>query len=313
MTIPFISTNSSLPAVSATVIGAALIVGLGVTMGSYWTVVALNLFMWIALTQSWSLFSGMTGYISLGHVVAYGIGAYLVAVTFKMIPLWLSIPLGGLAAGLFALIVAIPVLRVRGPYFVILTFGLAELVKYILLYTETTFGKSSRLLFGAPKTEVLLYWVATLAVIATLITYFVGRSRFGKGLAAVREDETAAETIGVPVTRLKVLAFAASAVIPGMIGGLMAMRSTYFDVLQVFNPTISFSIVTMAIIGGAGDARGPILGALFMLGLAELLWSTAPQLYFILLGLFLIGFVLFAPNGLIGLIKRRKQPKGSVS
>ncbi|HAJ18643.1 MAG TPA: hypothetical protein DCL95_01030, partial [Rhodospirillaceae bacterium] len=67
MTIPFISTNSSLPAVSATVIGAVLIVGLGVTMGSYWTVVALNLFMWIALTQSWSLFSGMTGYISLGH------------------------------------------------------------------------------------------------------------------------------------------------------------------------------------------------------------------------------------------------------
>lgn len=290
--------------VAATLAFSAGLLAFGLGAGSYWTIVALNLAMWIALTQSWSLFSGTTGYISLGHVVAYGIGAYVVAVSFKTLPLWVSIPLAGGVAGLFALVVALPVLRVRGPYFVILTFGLAELVKYTLLNVETSLGQSSRLLFGAPRPDTLLWIMVGLAIVATLALHAVHRSRFGRGLDAIREDETAAETIGVHVARLKVLAFAASAVIPGMVGGVMALRSTYFDVLQVFNPTISFTIVTIAIIGGAGDSRGPVLGAIFLVGLSEVLRNTAPQVYLILLGTCLIGFVLFAPTGIVGLLKR---------
>ncbi len=273
--------------------------------GAYWTLVALNLAMWIALTQSWTLFSGMTGYISLGHVVFYGIGAYVVVATFKTVPLWISVPMGGVVAALFALIVALPVLRVRGPYFVILTFGVAELVKFIILNIETGLGKSSRLLFGAPGAQTLLYVMICLAIAASGLTLFAKVSRFGRGLTAIREDETAAETVGIPVARYKVIAFAASAAIPGMVGGLMALRSTYFEVLQVFNPIVSFTIVTMAIIGGSGDARGPLFGAAFMVGLSELLWANAPRLYMILLGLFLVGFVVFAPSGLVGLLARR--------
>lgn len=285
--------------------------GLGAPVfGPYWTIVALNLCMWVALTQSWALFSGRTGYISLGNVVFYGIGGYIVVVSFKSWPLWVSVPLAGLAAAAFAAIVAAPVLRVRGPYFVILTFGLAELVKYTVLHFETSIGVSSRLLFGAPKADVLLIWVAALALAATVLAYLVEHSRFGRGLAAIREDETAAETVGVPVTRYKIAAYVLSAFIPGMIGGLMALRSTYFEVLQIFNPTISFTIVAMAIIGGSGDVRGPIFGAGFLLVLSELLWSTAPQLYLILLGLFLIAFVLFAPDGISGLVRSvwRRSP-----
>lgn len=289
----------------ATLAGAVAIVLLGQAAGAYWQTVLLNLAMWIALTQSWSLFSGLTGYISLGHVVAYGIGAYVVATNFGNLPLWLLVVLGGVASGLFGLIVAVPVLRVRGPYFVILTFGLAELVKFGALNLETAMGKSSRLLFGVPGTATLLIAMVALAAAATLLHHFVAVSRFGRGLMAIREDETAAETIGVPVTRYKVMAFALSTTIPGMVGGLMALRSTYFEVLQVFSPTISFTIVTMAIIGGAGDARGPILGALFLVGLSEALQSAAPQLYLIALGLVLIGFVLYAPGGVLGLLRRR--------
>jgi branched-chain amino acid transport system permease protein len=91
-----------------------------------------------------------------------------------------------------------------------------------------------------------------------------------------------------------------------MVGAVMALRSTYFDVMQVFSPTISFTIVTMAVIGGAGDARGPALGALFLVALSEVLRGASPQLYLILLGLSLIGFVLYAPAGLIGLLDRRR-------
>ncbi len=292
--------------VLVTLAGAVALWALGQAVGAYWQIVLLNVAMWIALTQSWSVFSGLTGYISLGHVVAYGIGAYVVVSGWGMLPLWLLVGLAGLASGLFGLLVAIPVLRVRGPYFVILTFGLAELVKYAVLNVETMLGKSSRLIFGAPGTETLLLAMAGLAAAATLLRHFVGISRFGRGLAAIREDETAAETIGVPITRFKVLAFALSVTLPGMVGGLMALRSTYFEVLQVFNPTISFTIVTMAIIGGNEDARGPILGVLFLVGLSEVLRSASPQLYLICLGLVLVGFVTYAPTGLLGLLHGRR-------
>ena len=277
---------------------------LGLWAGPYWQIVALNLAMWIALTQSWSLFSGLTGYISLGHAVAYGLGAYVMASLFREWPIWLIIPTGGVVAGLFALIVALPVLRVRGPYFVILTFGLAELVKFVLLAVDTALGQSSRLLFGAPNTQTLLLWMLALAAAATLLRHHIGLSRFGRGLIAIREDETAAETIGVPITRYKVAAFALSTVIPGMVGAVMALRSTYFEVLQVFSPTISFTIVTMVIIGGSGDARGPVMGALFLVALAEILRGLSPQLYLIFLGLSLVLFVIFSPNGLTGLLER---------
>jgi branched-chain amino acid transport system permease protein len=280
---------------------------LGLWAGPYWQIVVLNLAMWIALTQSWSLFSGLTGYISLGHAVAYGLGAYVMASLFREWPIWLIIPAGGVVAGLFALIVALPVLRVRGPYFVILTFGLAELVKFVLLAVDTALGQSSRLLFGAPNTQTLLLWMLALAAAATLLRHQIGLSRFGRGLIAIREDETAAETIGVPITRYKVAAFALSTVIPGMVGAVMALRSTYFEVLQVFSPTISFTIVTMVIIGGSGDARGPVMGALFLVALAEILRGLSPQLYLIFLGLSLVLFVIFAPNGLTGLLERRPR------
>jgi branched-chain amino acid transport system permease protein len=226
---------------------------------------------------------------------------------FREWPIWLIIPAGGVVAGLFALIVALPVLRVRGPYFVILTFGLAELVKFVLLAVDTALGQSSRLLFGAPNTQTLLLWMLALAAAATLLRHHIGLSRFGRGLIAIREDETAAETIGVPITRYKVAAFALSTVIPGMVGAVMALRSTYFEVLQVFSPTISFTIVTMVIIGGSGDARGPVMGALFLVALAEILRGLSPQLYLIFLGLSLVLFVIFSPNGLTGLLERKPR------
>ncbi|MEQ8697187.1 MAG: branched-chain amino acid ABC transporter permease [Bauldia litoralis] len=278
-------------------------------VGSYYVSVALTLCMWIALTQSWTILSGMAGYISLGHVVFYGLGGYVSVVTWQLLPLWVAIPLAGLAAGLFAAIIGAPVLRVRGPYFVILTFGIAELVKYIVINVEATIAQTGRLMFGTPSISILFYVMLGLAVGATLLAWSVRRSRLGAGLIAIREDEPAAETIGVPVVRYKTYAYILSAVIPGMVGAVMGLRLTYVEVLQLFNPIISFTIVTMAIIGGSDDARGPVLGAGFLLVLSELLWSSLPQLYMVALGALLVCFVLFAPNGIVGLITSRGGAK----
>ncbi|MCZ6771841.1 MAG: branched-chain amino acid ABC transporter permease [Proteobacteria bacterium] len=245
--------------------------------GTYYLSVAFTFLMWIALTQCWTILSGMAGYVSLGHVVFSGLGGYVTVVAWGVLPLYLSIPLAGLAAGAFALLIGIPVLRVRGPYFVILTFGIAELVKFILLNLDASMGKAGRFMIGLPPISMLYYIVLGLAVAATLLVWGVRRSKLGAGLIAIREDEEAAETIGVPVARYKVYAYVLSAIIPGMVGGLMGLRNTYMEVVYIFNPAVSFTIVTMAIIGGSDDARGPILGALFLVVLSEFLWTSLPQ------------------------------------
>lgn len=283
-----------------------VIAGLPFLLEPYGLSVAITLCMWVALTQSWVVFSGLTGYISLGHVVFVGIGAYVAVLTWKILPLWASLIAGGCVASLFAILIALPVLRVRGPYFVVLTFGIAELVRHIVLNLEHALGASSRLLMGLPDNAVLFRWMAIFALIATALTLIVKPSRFGAGLNAIREDETAAETIGVPAVRYKALAYGLSAFVPGMVGGILVLRSTYFEVGQVFNPMISLSIIVMAIIGGSDDARGPLLGAAFLTLVQELLWARAPQLYLVLLGILLIGFVMFAPKGLLGLWARWK-------
>lgn len=291
---------------AAVVAGGLLAILVPQLVGVYYVSVALGLCMWIALTQSWTILSGMAGYISLGHVVFYGLGGYVAVVTWQVLPLWVAIPLAGVVAGLFAAIIGAPVLRVRGPYFVILTFGIAELVKYIVINVEASIAQGGRLMFGTPGVPSLYYVMLGLAVAGTLLAWAVRRSRLGAGLIAIREDEPAAETIGVPVARFKSYAFILSAVIPGMVGAVMGLRQTYVEVLQLFDPVVSFTIVTMAIIGGSDDARGPLFGAAFLVVLSELLWSNLPQLYMVILGALLVCFVLFAPNGIVGLVTRRR-------
>ena len=281
-------------------IAIALFAAVPALGGDYMISMALSLLMWIALTQSWIVLSGMTGYISLGHVVFFGVGAYAMVLTWGVLPFWLSVIVAGAMAGVLALLVGYPCLRVRGPYFVILTFGLAELVKFIVLNVEASLGKFGRLIFGAPGLNELYYVMLVLAAVAVTATYVIRRSRFGAGLRAIRENEEAAETLGVNVARFKVLAFALSAVIPGMVGSLMILRTSYFEPLDVFDPIYSFTIVSMAIIGGGDDVPGPIYGAFFLVVLQELLWTSWPEIYMIILGALLVAFVLGAPDGIHG-------------
>jgi branched-chain amino acid transport system permease protein len=287
-------------------VGGALMAALPFMANDYLVGTGLTLLMWIALTQSWCVLSKMTGYVSLGHVVFYGLGAYLVVVTWQIVPLPLAVLGAGLLAALFALLVGLPVLRVRGPYFVILTFGLAELVKYSIMAVESASGTASRILFGTPDLVFVYFAMYALALAAMLLLTWVSRSRFGHGLRSLRENEEAAETLGVPVVRYKLIAFVLSAAIPGMVGAVMALRSTYFVVGQVFDPMISVTVIAMAILGGGDTAKGPLLGVIFLCVLSELLWAHAPLLYMIILGGVLITFVLLVPDGLVGLLRRRK-------
>jgi branched-chain amino acid transport system permease protein len=291
---------------------AVLMLGALPFLGNDYVVgIGLTLLMWVALTQSWCVLSQLTGYVSLGHVVFYGLGAYLVVVSWEQVPLWLAVIGAGLLSSAFAALVGLPVLRVRGPYFVILTFGLAELVRYSILAIESASGTASRILFGAPDLTVVYFAMFGLAVAATALLVRVSGSRFGHGLRSLRENEEAAETLGVPVTRYKLIAFVLSAAVPGMVGAVMALRSTYFVVGQVFDPMISITVIAMALLGGGDDAKGPMLGVVFLALLSELLWANAPLAYMIVLGVILVVFVMLIPNGLAGLLKGRRWPTGT--
>ncbi len=296
--------NRDLPALLGILAVLALAALLPLAASEYWIGVGITLAMWIALTQSWAVLSALSGYISLGHVVFYGLGSYVVVATWERLPLAASLPLAACAAALFAFVIGLPVLRVRGPYFVILSFGVAELVKYVLIAVEAAQGNASRLILGAPGLETLYGLLLGLAALATLLAGAIRVTRLGQGLRAIREDEEAAETLGVPVTRYKLAALVLSAAIPGAVGGVMVLRSTYFEPAQVFDPMISFSMIAMVIIGGGDDLRGPILGAVLLSLISEFLWASAPQLYMIILGTLLCAFVLFVPEGLCGRLLR---------
>ena len=284
--------------ISILAVAAILLASVPYFESAYVIGLTLTLLMWIALTQSWVIFSAMTGYISLGHAVFFGVGAYVMVLCFNTLPFLIAVILAGLVGFSFAFLVGYPCLRVRGPYFVILTFGLAELVKFIVINVEAGLGKFGRLLLGAPGLETLYYLILALAAISIAITYYVRRSRFGAGLRAIREDEEAAETLGIDVARFKVLAFAISATVPSMVGAVMILRNSYFEPLDVFNPVTSFTIVSMAIIGGGDDVPGPLYGALGLVLLQEILWANWPEVYMIILGVLLVTFVLRLPEGI---------------
>jgi branched-chain amino acid transport system permease protein len=284
---------------AATVTATALLaIALPFVANNYFVGVGFTLLVWIALTESWIVISGMTGYISLGHVVFVGIGAYVAALTWLVLPIWLILPLAGVAAAALATVVGYPCLRVRGPYFVILTFGLSELVKYVVINIESALVVSGRVLFGAPGVETLYLMALALAWASVIIALTVRESRFGSALRAIRENEEAAETIGIAIGRFKAAAFVLSSIIPGMVGSLIIMRSTYFDPLAVFSPQTSVLIVTMAVIGGSDRPLGPMLGVGFLILLQELLWANLPQLYMIVVGVLLIAVVVWLPGGI---------------
>ena len=274
------------------------------TVGPYMLGVGLSLLMWIALAESWALFSGLSGYISLGHAAFYGVGAYVTVLLWRLVPLWLAIPASGLAAGLLAIVLGWPCLRVRGPYFVILTLGVSEFIKYIVISSEAALGRNGRLLIGTPSLAVLFEAMLAMAVASMIALYLVRGSRLGAALIAIREDEVTAEAVGINAATSKMLAFALSALIPGMVGGLMILRSTYFEPLQAFDPTTSFTIVTIAILGGTDEIAGPLLGAVLLVAISELLWARAPEVYMVILGALLIAFVLFVPEGIMGRLHR---------
>jgi branched-chain amino acid transport system permease protein len=287
------------------VLGAALLAAPHV-LPTYYRSLTLAILADVALAVSWAFFSGPTRYLSLATGAFFGAGAYTTAVVMARLPWPLPVLAAAAVAAIMALVVGTLALRLRGPYFAVFTFGLAELAKHTLIWYETgVTGTVGRLLLNPPGTVTLYYTVLGVAALAVGAALWLPRTRWGIALAGIGADEERAETLGIDVTRVKVAVFALSAAFMGATGGAMAPRWTYLDP-QVFNPLVSFQTVIMALLGGATTVIGPVLGAVFLGLLSETLLIRFRYFYMLSLGLVLIVVVLLLPRGFAGLIRARR-------
>jgi branched-chain amino acid transport system permease protein len=277
----------------------------------YTTILLSTIFMYIVLTSSWAIFSGPTGQISLATAAFFGIGIYIAATLGNHLPLLLVVLIGGLASTGMALLAGSLTLRLKGVYFTIFTFGLLELMKYLLLWYEVTFtGTRGRFVVVVEYNTVYFIMLAIL-VLTLLTSYLIRQSKFGLALQAIGQQEEAAEHIGINITLLKVSAFAISAFFIGSAGAIMATRWTYVDPYIAFNMNYSFTPVLMAIFGGLGQLGGPVLGAIIFAYLEQILITRFPYYYMLLFGIVMIISVTYLPNGLAGLtLKRRSRAMG---
>ena len=272
----------------------------------YYRSLALAILADVALAVSWAFFSGPTRYLSLATGAFFGAGAYVTALLASRAPWPLPVLAGAAMAGAMALVVGALALRLRGPYFAVFTFGLAELAKHTLIWYETgVTGTVGRLLLSPPGPLALYYTVLGVAALSVTTALLLRRSRWGYALIGIGADEERAETLGINTTLVKIGTFAVSAAFAGAVGAAMAPRWTYLDP-QVFNPLVSFQTVIMALLGGATTVIGPVLGAVFLGILSETLLLKFRYFYMLSLGLVLIAVVLLLPAGLAGLLRKRR-------
>jgi len=272
----------------------------------YFLGLIVTVLMYIILTVSWNFFSGYTGYISLATAAFFGIGCYVAVMGWPVgIPYPVLVIIGGLASMVFAVLVGFPALRIRGPYFIILTLGLSELTRYIFLsYEVNVRGFVGAHLVGGPSMETFYYCLLIIAIVVIVTDHLIRNSKFGFGLLGIGGDEEAAEAMGVDTTRYKLSAFALSALFAGCVGVIMALRWTYIETGIAFDLRITFQVIIMAILGGTKDFRGPILGAVVLTAIAETLGTKYPYHYMVMLGVVLILLIMFMPTGLLGAIER---------
>ena len=272
-------------------------------VSAYTTSLLMAILMYAALAQSWTMFSGSTGYISLATSAFFGLGAYVTALLDGRFPLPVAMMIAALINFVLVFAVASAGLRLKGPYFAILTFGLSELMAHSALWLELEmFGTRGRMLMPV-KPEVVYYSLLVIALVVFLTAYFVKRSRFGLALRSIGQDEERAETLGINTTFIKLIGFALSAALIGAVGAAVTPRWTYLDPYIAFNALITFQTIIMSRVGGMGSLYGPLLGAAVLASLSELFLTRFPYHYMIMLGTVLIVIILFLPDGLSGLIE----------
>jgi branched-chain amino acid transport system permease protein len=270
--------------------------------------------MYITLSQSWNIIGGFTGQQNLGHAAFFGLGALSTRyIWLSGIPLPLAFLAGALVSVIFAFLIGFPAFRLKGIYFIIGTLVLAEILRIIF---DTLLPRAlvlpSKLL--ASYSLLPRYYVSLVVAILSVATvYGISRSHLGLDMTSIREDEEAAEALGVNTQKYKLIAFLISTFMAGLAGGVYAYYSSAAKPGYLFESVWTFDAVIIVFVGGVGTIIGPIIGSVFFVFLQRLLSLYLPGgIHVAVFGALFIIVVLFLPGGLIELMTRlrKKVPIG---
>lgn len=276
---------------------------------------AIMVLLYALLGMSWNLLGGYTGQISFGHAAFFGTGAY--TSTILLLRYGISPWIGMLAGALLAVLLSLPLgwltFRLRGPYFALATLAFAEVVRVIVYNWDslTGGGDGLNILVNLGDTVRFYYIILALTIAGFLVMRACVHSRWGYFLNAVREDEDAAEALGVPATRMKVTVLAISAFFVALGGSFFASYQLYINPDLVYESQISVQMIVVTVVGGIGTLEGPIVGALVIVPLSEYFRGLSPVANPLIYGLFIVIFMLFLPEGIVSRVRRlfiRKTP-----
>ena len=274
----------------------------------YWVLVVLLFSLNLALSQMWNLLAGYSGLVSLGQQAFIGLGGYALAVfsIYYGFPIWLSIAIGGAISVLFALLISGPIFRMRGVYFAIGSWTVAETLR--ILFSNWKYVGYGMGLFVRPAYSLsfnTIYYAALGAgIFAVGLVYFVLRSKLGLGLMAIRDDERSSETMGVDIFRCKLTCYLISAGMTGMVAGVLYLHNIFIQPFSAFGIDWTVRLVFITVIGGIGTIEGPIIGSCLYVFLQQWL-SEYPSVSLLILGAIAIAVIVVSPKGIMGTIQDR--------
>jgi branched-chain amino acid transport system permease protein len=284
------------------------------------------IWLFVIFASSLNMITGYTGYTNFGHIIFFGVGGYFCFYLVQSLQIHFVVAavIGGIIASIVAVLLGIPMLRLRGAYFALGTIGLNEAFRAFFNNFDL-FGGSIGMFFnatvfqaygGATNALWMAYYVIVIIALLTIATsYIVKKSKFGLGLMAIREDQDAAQVIGINPSRYKVMAYAISAFFPALAGGTYFFKNSVIEPRQAFDLLRSIEGLVMIMLGGYGTVSGPIIGAILYERLRSLL-ITAPPLVFMgatitfsnlhlaIAGVLLLLIVLFVTSGVVGLLRQ---------
>lgn len=266
---------------------------------------ATTVMMYVTLAVAWNIIGGFTGYPSFATAAFFGLGAYASGIMLSH-----GVPLGaawigaGIISLVFAELLGLAILHLRGHYFAIGSLVVPDVLREVtntwVSLTGGGMGLNVQLLGGSAGFQARFFLMAmtALAILAALAAYWISRSRLGVALRCIEQNEDAAQVIGIDTRRAKVAAFAISSLYVGVAGAIYASWTTYIDPTDVYDVSLSVKPIIMALLGGVGTLAGPVIGAFVFLGLEELIWRSSLEFHAGILGLLVVALVLFLPGGL---------------
>jgi branched-chain amino acid transport system permease protein len=286
-------------------------------VGDYVVRVITLVYIYAVLASSWNIVGGFISYPSFGHVAFFGLGAYLTAILMEIFNLGReglsfigTIVMASIIVAIIAIVTGLPILRLRGHYFAIATWGFAEALGSLFLIIPEFGGVSGWNLpiiyvseLGFVKTYYYIFLM--IFILSIIMIYLIITSRIGYVLTAIGDDEVAAKACGIQTTLFKICAYSISAFLAALIGGFYACYITYINTEMSFSILTTLEMIAMTLMGGRRTLVGPIIGAVLLILIREISWRHSLEWHFLITGLVIVFFVLVIPEGIWGFIKNK--------